>query len=553
MGTVFGLKSLMNTVFRGGRGLWNLGKTQGDEILKGAEKKHFDTLATKWRSDNPGLTLPSDKRAELADLASTLAANSKTGWLKKGFGLLAGGATLAGLGLAGEAAVNRNDSIAAGLLEGGLDIGKKADSITDWDRVFTGFGRFLENLMKFFKNISNILTGKADLKAVFSDQSDGKRPDELTNNNQGGIVPKLDRFARNAEIYIPDVLDGGNKYLAGTEAGILGTALGLWGASKTVQAVKGVMGLAADKSMVTPPARLSLMSAPATFGTVAEGSARIMTSAEISRTAGGLSDDVARVASRGGRAGILAGAAVTGIAGYNWLTGESPLVTEASAASPATMVTSGLAKASFSETMTISGAAFTAAKVAGIRAIPVVGAVATGYETLRGTGSYIWNGEFSKAGVNLVAGAGLTVGAAGGFLTYGLGEVFHAAVRDGSVATFGTSVAIDKAPIRGLFEAVTGYNTDIAEAAPEKTGVDAFKAAVSNSKIVAPEAQEYDAMGAGTGFSPSVPTNSGMSSSFGTAANNKAPAAIAAVGVRPGNRLRPGKQSPALEHNGAFN
>jgi hypothetical protein len=97
----------------------------------------------------------------------------------------------------------------------------------------------------------------------------------------------------------------------------------------------------------------------------------------------------------------------------------------------------------------------------GWRAIPVVAAIGNGAITLWNTGDHVLSGEFEKAGVELTAGAGLTVGSLGGVLTYSLGEAWHASVRDGSLAVLGEDAAIEKSFLRGAFEDVTGIQTDL--------------------------------------------------------------------------------------------
>ncbi len=172
------------------------------------------------------------------------------------------------------------------------------------------------------------------------------------------------------------------------------------------------------------------------------------------------------MAGRGGRWGILAG--IAGAAAITLgLTGEAdaaiaPTQPEVSAREDFSAAANvEPTEASLSETLTVGGAAVVAAKTLGLRAVPVLGGVLTGWDTLTETAGYVWEGEWEQAGTSLVAGAGLTVAATGGILTYGLGEAWHAAVRDGAVSVLGEDATIEKAPVRELFEIATGMNTDM--------------------------------------------------------------------------------------------
>ena len=201
-----------------------------------------------------------------------------------------------------------------------------------------------------------------------------------------------------------------------------------------------------------------------------------------------------KAAGKGGRVGLIAGAIGAGTLAYGLLGSEKSNAAPAPVALKPTAVNgvptagapgaaSAATETSTAETVSVGAGAFVAAKTLGLKAIPVVGGVLTAYDTLKETGSNLLNGEYKKAGTSLVAGAGLTVGATGGFLSYGLGEAWHAAVRDGAVATMGNDAKIEKAPLRSLFEYATGVKTDI-ELKPASPTVRDFQNAVNNSPII---------------------------------------------------------------------
>lgn len=292
----------------------------------------------------------------------------------------------------------------------------------------------------FYQVLASILDMLGIKGTKFNDWLDKK----LEPAKDGVVKTTVSEVGDKIEGIVPDALDKGNSLAATAELGVAG--LGAYFLGK--RALGG--GAAA--------------AAPAVVA--AEGAA-----------VGGLAS---KLAGKGGKFAIFAGVTAAGLGAWNMLTGEG----EANAAIDPTAdiaLDEAPVETSMDETLAVGGTAVVAAKTLGAKAIPVLGGVLTAYDTLKETGGYVWEGEFEKAGTSLVAGAGLTVGATGGFLTYGLGEAWHAAVRDGAEYALGNDAKIAKAPLRSLFEAATGLETDM-----NKTSTPAPAIASANDKTAKP-------------------------------------------------------------------
>ncbi|MCB1530897.1 MAG: hypothetical protein H6853_04930 [Rhodospirillales bacterium] len=128
----------------------------------------------------------------------------------------------------------------------------------------------------------------------------------------------------------------------------------------------------------------------------------------------------------------------------------------------------GAAGVSILGTTTAVSAASPAAAMFGLKGVPGLGAVIAAGDALYDTAKYALHGDFTKAGLRLVAGAGETVAGVGGVLTYGtLGTAWREAVNAGGKALFGEENDIGHSYVVQGGSFIANIFSDAADPAPE--------------------------------------------------------------------------------------
>ena len=410
--------------------------------------------------------------------------NNQDGWLSRLFGW---GSYSASEPVSSAQRRLGSQTMADGAFTGGVGI------FGTINNLFAGFFKFFSNIGEAFSMLSE---GKSLREVANHFVATNQQLDEELNaaerNLDGPTNPDLaplqvsDDPTTNAAVSaVSAAALGGVGYIAGKKA-----------VGSVVKRAKGVASTVAKKvSGEMPAIKSALGSSDEGYKVLQEGQLADDALKTAAKKEGFFAKLVSKLPKKGKMAIIGAGAA-TGLAVYNLL-GSS----EAQGAVPPTgepnnpdqgntrilptdaPVADGAEETSMDSVVAGVGAA-TAAKALGMKAIPVLGAVMEGYDTLDETISYMWEGEFSKAGVAFVAGAGQTAAATGGILTYSLGSVWHAAVRDGSMYAFGDDVEIEKSDLRQLGEAGVEYISSAFSDASAAPDVKAAQNLVRNSEIV---------------------------------------------------------------------